>query len=124
MNYGIPYMGSKNSIAIDIIRELPKGKRLVDLFGGGFSISHCGILSGKWDEVLYNDNNPLLVPMIKKAINGYYDYDNFKPKYITRDKFNELKEKDGYIKYIWSFSNSRKTIYVCKRFRKKEKVYT
>lgn len=35
MNYGIPYKGSKSKIAKEILRELPSGKRLVDLFGGG-----------------------------------------------------------------------------------------
>lgn len=35
MTYGMPYQGSKNAIAEDIIDFLPSGKRLVDLFGGG-----------------------------------------------------------------------------------------
>lgn len=34
-SYGLPYMGSKNAIAENIIRLLPKAKRLVDLFAGG-----------------------------------------------------------------------------------------
>ena len=34
--YGIPYMGSKDKIADDILSVLPRGKRFVDLFGGGF----------------------------------------------------------------------------------------
>lgn len=34
-NYGMPYLGSKNKIAEDIIDFLPSGNRLVDLFGGG-----------------------------------------------------------------------------------------
>ena len=28
--YGIPYMGSKTKIAVDILRQLPKGNRFVD----------------------------------------------------------------------------------------------
>lgn len=70
MRYGITYQGSKNAIAEDIIRILPSGKRLVDLFGGGGAISHCAALSGKWQKVIYNEYNPLLVDLIKKAING------------------------------------------------------
>lgn len=35
MTYGLPYMGSKNTIAEDIINFLPSSKRFVDLFGGG-----------------------------------------------------------------------------------------
>ena len=46
-NYGLPYQGSKNQIAEDIIDFLPSGNRLVDLFGGGGSISHCASLSSE-----------------------------------------------------------------------------
>ena len=101
MKYGITYQGSKNAIAEKIIEILPSGRRFVDLFGGGAAISHCAVLSGKWQKVLYNEYNPLLVDLIKKAING--DYQNEK-RWISREDFFKLKEKDGYIKYCWSFS--------------------
>ena len=56
--YGIPYQGSKTKIAPNIIALLPKGKRFVDLFGGGFAMSHCARLSNKYDTVVYNHGNP------------------------------------------------------------------
>lgn len=34
-HYGVPYQGNKSRIADRIIALLPKGNRLVDLFGGG-----------------------------------------------------------------------------------------
>lgn len=101
MKYGITYQGSKNAIAEKIIEVLPSGRRFVDLFGGGAAISHCAVLSGKWQKVIYNEYNPLLVDLIKKAING--DYQNEK-RWIGREDFSKLKEQDGYIKYCWSFS--------------------
>ena len=101
MKYGITYQGSKNAIAEKIIEFLPSGRRFVDLFGGGSAISHCAVLSGKWQKVLYNEYNPLLVDLIKRAING--DFKNEK-RWISREDFFKLKEKDGYIKYCWSFS--------------------
>ena len=101
MKYGITYQGSKNAIAEKIIEVLPSGRRFVDLFGGGAAISHCAVLSGKWQKVLYNEYNPLLVDLIKKAING--DFQNEK-RWISREDFFKLKEQDGYIKYCWSFS--------------------
>lgn len=103
--YGIPYMGSKTGIAEDLIAILPKGERFVDLFGGGFAMTHCALLSSKWKSFLYNEINPLLVELIRKGINGDYNYDKFKPEFITREKFAELKDVDGYVKYIWSFGN-------------------
>ena len=101
MKYGITYQGSKNAIAEKIIELLPSGRRFVDLFGGGAAISHCAVLSGKWQKVLYNEYNPLLVDLIKKAING--DFKNEK-RWISREDFFKLKEQDGYIKYCWSFT--------------------
>ena len=67
-HYGIPYMGSKDKIAQSLIRELPSGRRFCDLFGGGFAMSHAAFLSDKWDEVLYNEFNPLIFNLIKDAL--------------------------------------------------------
>ena len=33
--YGLPYQGSKNQIAEELLSFLPPGNRFVDLFGGG-----------------------------------------------------------------------------------------
>ena len=107
--FGIPYMGSKSKLALDLIGVMPTGRRFVDLFGGGFAMSHCAYLSGRFEEVYYNDINPLLVPLIQDAIDGKYSYDVFKPKFITRKEFFEKKDTCGYVKYLWSFSNDGKT---------------
>ena len=99
-------MGSKSKIAEHIINILPSGERFVDLFGGGFAMSHCALLSNKFNEVFYNEINPLLVPLIKDAIAGKYSYENFKPPFISRQEFHERKDLDGYVKYCWSFGNN------------------
>ena len=106
--YGIPYQGSKTKIAPNIISLLPPGKRFCDLFGGGFAMSHCARLSGKYEKVLYNEINPLLPPLLKDALCGKYNYNRFKPEFISRERFYREKEQNGYIKYIWSFGNSGK----------------
>ena len=101
--YGIGYQGSKSQIAEKIITALPSGKRLVDLFGGGFAISHCALLSRKWDKVLYNDIDPLLAPLIQDAIAGKYNYHRFIPEWVSREEFHKRKNTDGYVKIAWSF---------------------
>ena len=101
--YGIPYMGSKSRIAPALLSKLPNGERFVDLFGGGFSMTHCRTLSGKYKRFLYNDYNPLIVNLVRDACNGRYNYRRFKPNFVTRTMFFDSMEKDGYIKYIWSF---------------------
>lgn len=106
--YGIPYKGSKAKIAEDILSVLPSGNRLVDLFGGGFAITDCALrkFSNKYNRFYYNDINPLLSVLINDAIKGKYNPNIFIPKFITRDEFYKQKEKDGYIKWIWSFGNN------------------
>ena len=103
--FGIPYMGSKTKICIDILKRLPKGKRFVDLFGGGFAMTHAAILTNRYNHFFYNDYNPLIVKLINEGLDGKYNYRIFKPEFITREKFERNKDEDGYIKYIWSFGN-------------------
>lgn len=64
--YGIPYQGSKSGIADSLITFLPRGKRFVDLFGGGMAMSDCALRSGKYDSVYYNELNSLLCNLIKE----------------------------------------------------------
>lgn len=100
--YGVPYQGSKSKIAVDIIKLLPKGKRLVDLFGGGGAITHAALLSDKWEEVLYNDINPLITQLFIDAYNGKYR--NYK-RIVRRAEFHKLKDTDPFVRYICSFGN-------------------
>lgn len=72
MNYGIGYQGSKNRIANDIMSILPSGERFVDLFAGGCAMSHCAMLSGKYNRFLANDIDGRLPQMFKDAIEGKY----------------------------------------------------
>ena len=46
MNYGLPYKGSKNKIAKDIIDRLPAGEAFVDLFCGAGGLSKGLEMSG------------------------------------------------------------------------------
>lgn len=111
MTYGAPYKGSKSKIAPEIIEALPGGNRLVDLFGGGFAITHCAMVrpEQKWNEYLYNDIRKPIVQMIQNAINGYYNEDKFRPCFITKNDFFRLKDNDGYIQCCWSFGNDQRT---------------
>ena len=105
-HYGVPYQGNKSRIADIIINVLPAGKRLVDLFGGGGAITHCAMLSGKWESFLYNDINPLITGLFMDAINGKCKDEN---RVITREEFFRLVDKDAVVKYCWSFGNDGKS---------------
>ena len=56
--YGVGYQGSKNRIAEKLMNVLPNGNRFVDLFSGGCAMTHCAMLSGKYNEYLCNDLYP------------------------------------------------------------------
>ena len=57
-SYGVGYQGSKNRIAEKLMNVLPSGNRFVDLFSGGCAMTHCAMLSGKYNEYLCNDLYP------------------------------------------------------------------
>jgi len=106
MRYGIPYVGSKNKIAEKIIDKLPPAKHFYDLFGGGGAMTHCALLSGKYEFVHYNELNPLVFKAFKMALNGEFKNEN---RWISREDFERLKDSDPYVACCYSFGNDSKT---------------
>lgn len=106
MNYGFPYIGSKNRIARDIIDVLPSGERLVDLFAGGCAITHCAMLSGKWRTYLVNDIDESIPQLFLAAIRGEYKDET---RWISREDFFALKDTDAFVRTCWSFGNCGRT---------------
>ena len=105
-NYGIPYKGSKNKIAKNIIEQLPSAKHFYDLFGGGGAMTHCALLSGKYKYVHYNEFNPLVFKAFKMAINGEFKDET---RWISKEDFERLKDSDPYVACCFSFGNDFKT---------------
>ena len=102
MKYGIPYMGSKNSIAKEIVDLLPTAECFVDLFCGGCAITHAAMLSGKYKRFIINDIDPQMPRLFVDAINGKYRNEK---RWISRDDFERLKDTDTYVRTCWSFGN-------------------
>lgn len=103
MSYGMPYVGSKNKIAEWIINQLPKAKHFYDVFGGGGAISHCAVLSRKYEVVHYNELNSLICKAFKMAVNG--EFKNEK-RWVSREEFKKLKDTDPYVALCFSFGNN------------------
>jgi hypothetical protein len=108
-DFGIPYMGSKRAIAKDIVSIFPKAENFYDLFGGGASITHAMLIHRKRDfeNFYFNEIDQQIVDLIKKSINGEFNFDKFKPKFITRDEFFKQKDADPYVRICWSFGNNQ-----------------
>ena len=106
--YGIPYQGSKTKIIDKIARFFPNADHFYDLFGGGFSVTHYMLENRRksFKHFHYNEIRPGLCELIKDAIDGKYNYDVFKPEWISRERFMAEKELNAYIKIIWSFGNN------------------
>ena len=109
-NYGIPYMGSKDSIVHKICSIFPKADNFYDLFGGGFSISHY-MLSHKsknYKHFYFNEPAQGVVDLIKDAVAGKFNYKIFKPAFIGREEFCLKKDGCAYTRLLWSFGNNQK----------------
>ena len=112
MKYGIPYTGSKNSIAKEIVDLFPTAECFVDLFCGGCAITHAAMLSGKYNRFIINDSNAQVIQLFIDAVNGKFRDEK---RWISCDDFKSRKDSDAYIKYVWSFGNGGDSyMYGCK----------
>lgn len=106
--YGMPYKGSKNSIARKIVSFLPPADVLIDICAGGCAITHaalesCEGLAPKWERIIANDICEMPLKLFKGAICGEYADEK---RWIDRETFQKLKDVDPYVRYCWSFGNN------------------
>lgn len=101
MRYGLGYCGSKNGIAEWVCDYIPNSRNFYDLFAGGCAITHCSMLRKKSENYLINDISDV-VELFYDAVMGKYKNET---RWISREDFYNLKDKDPYIRYCWSFGN-------------------
>ena len=122
-NYGLPYMGSKNRIAKELITEIiwnePNAQIFIDLFAGGCAMAHTALLSGKFKKVIANDINAMPT-LFKDAIMGKYRNET---RWISRDEFKKLKDTDMYVKSCWSFGNDGRSYLYGEHIEPYKKAY-
>ena len=102
-NYGLPYAGSKSRIAHWVIDQLPRGRVLIDAFAGGCAITHCALLSQKWQTIIANDINGKYQQLFLDAVRGKYRDER---RWISREDFERLKSQDAFFACCWSFGNN------------------
>lgn len=101
--FGLPYMGSKNESAENIVSMFPRGRRLLDLFGGGASVTHAALVSGRFEQVVYNDIDPLMVDMLRRL-----QSEPLTPlRFVDRVEFKERYKVDPMVFFCWKFPGSR-----------------
>ena len=104
--YGVPYMGSKNDIAEQIIQIVPQARNFYDLFAGGCAVTHAAMLSGKFRNFIANDLQGMGVQLFTDSIAGKYANET---RWISRADFVSKKDTDPYIAICWSFGNDMQT---------------
>ena len=117
--FGVPYMGSKNQIVKKLIEQLPSAKYFIDLFAGGCSMTHGAILSKKYNHFIVNDISDA-PSLFLDAINGKFKNET---RWISRDDFFALKDKEPYVRYIWSFGNNGKAYMYSKEIEPYKKAF-
>jgi len=106
MRYGLPYKGSKNSIAEWVVDNLPKADVFCDLFFGGGAITHRAMLTGKYKQFIINDIDARLPKLFIDCAYGKYTTANH-PEWISREEFERKKNADIYTALVWSFGNNK-----------------
>lgn len=123
---GLPYVGNKGQKAEKIIDILPAGNRLIDVFGGGGSISLTAASSGKWNEVVYNDRRKTVVNLLKALIEDNPHFDLMKYVYMDRETFYKWRDnmpdslERTLVLIVWSFSNGWKSYLWGKKIEKEK----
>ena len=101
MRYGIPYQGSKNTIAEWVVDNLPSATLFIDLFAGGCAVTHAAMLSGKYQRFMANDLTEA-PEIFKQAAQGEF---NGLSTVLTREEFQQ--SDDDVLKLLYSFGNNR-----------------
>lgn len=101
--FGLPYMGSKNETAENIVSMFPRGRRLLDLFGGGASVTHAALVSDRFEQVVYNDLAPLMVDMLHRL----QDEPLSPLRFVNRVEFKERYKVDPMVFFCWKFPGAR-----------------
>ena len=115
MKYGLPYKGSKNSIAQKIVDALPSGESFCDACCGGGAILMASAFSGKYARVTGYDINEAIIGLIRATMLdfGTIDYEHDLPS-VDRKAFFEARNRsagisDWLVRYCYSFGNDGQT---------------
>lgn len=84
------------------------------MFAGGCAITHCALLSGKYEKVLSNDLYPVMgQDVFRLACGGEFN----KPEYqriVGYDEFYRDRFNYGWLVAVWGWNNA--TWYIGKKY--------
>ena len=109
MAYGLPYIGSKNLIARELLQQMPRRDYFVDLFAGGGAMWHAAAESGKYSRYLVNEYNEQQCDFLRDCAAGIYDECN---ELVSSTDFLSDISKRKFLQCVWSFGNTNDS-YFC-----------
>lgn len=111
---GLPYVGNKGQKVEQIMKVLPDGKRLADVFGGGGCVSLTAASSGKYEEVIYNDQRKTVVELLRALVNDEPHFNLMDYVALTREQFFDWRDNHPdsiertLVLIAYSFSNNQR----------------
>lgn len=103
MTFGLPYCGSKSSIAKWVIDTLPASETFIDLFAGGCAVTHAAMLNDKWERFIANDISGSSI-IFRDAIKGDF---NGLSTVLSRGEF--FASDDMILRLLYSFGNDARS---------------
>jgi hypothetical protein len=92
MRYWIPYKWSKNRLAKFITSIIKPWKRLVDLFGWWWSITHYASTLNKRQYIHYNELDKSIYELFTNIHELLKDIEDIKKRWISREDFFSIKK--------------------------------
>lgn len=103
MAYGLPYIGSKNLIARELLQQMPRRDYFVDLFAGGGAMWQAAAESRKYSRFIVNEYNAQQCDFLRDCADGIYNERN---EWVTRDEFMQHCIESAFLRCVWSFGNT------------------
>src|SRR5574344_1078251 len=98
MVYGLPYMGSKNLIARELLQQMPRREWFVDLFACGGAMWQAAAEIGKYSRYLVNEYNEQQCDFLRDCAAGIYNECN---GWVSSADFYRDIAKSKFLQCVW-----------------------
>ena len=107
-NLGLPYKGSKNTIANKIVAQFPKAHSFLDACCGGGAVLEAAYLSGKFERVEGIDIDDGIITLLNAVFRDFGKIDYEHKQLVTAERYKEAVRsratlEDAVDRFIASF---------------------
>ena len=107
-NLGLPYKGSKNTIANQIVAQFPRAHSFLDACCGGGAVLEAAYLSGKFERVEGIDIDEGIITLLNAVFRDFGKIDYEHKQLVTAERYKEAVQnratlEDAVDRFIASF---------------------